>query len=132
METGLDFADVRRFDQYVKEAQGTDLSDIQRCILRGKDADGIHVISIIPSLGMKSSSININTFLKSLLLLFVRVSHEVVSEPYTLVYAHAGSLPTLKYPMIYKFYSILPRSFKKNIQKMYIIHPNKVDILYAT
>ena len=78
---------------------------------------------MVPSLGLKPSEKPDITFRK-MLLLFIRRANAIVGSPYAIVYAHTSIDIINQYPLIYKFYSILPHSYKKNLQRMYIIHPN--------
>jgi hypothetical protein len=48
----------------------------------------------------------------------------MVDSRYTVVYAHTDVDIISQYPLIYKFYSVLPRAYKKNLSKMYVVHPN--------
>src|SRR6185312_6507252 len=61
---------------------------------------------------------------KKMLLLFLKKANEIVGQNYSVVYAHTNIDIINQYPLIYKFYSLLPRTYKKNLLKMYIIHPN--------
>ena len=78
---------------------------------------------MIPSLGLRPSEKPDVTFRK-MLLLFIRRANEIVGSTYAIVYAHTSIDIINQYPLIYKFYSILPHSYRKNLQRMYIIHPN--------
>ncbi len=122
---GLDGADAKDFNEHLKEAQETDLSEIERtgCVSHGRDLKNNHVVVMIPSLGFKNNEKPEQVFRK-MLLLFIRKANEMVGDAYSIVYAHTSIDIINQYPLIYKFYSILPRTYKKNLQKMYIIHPN--------
>lgn len=78
---------------------------------------------MIPGLGLKVNEKPEVTF-RLMLLLFIRKAHEIVGSAYAVVYAHTSIDFINQYPLIYKFYSILPHSYKKNLQRMYILHPN--------
>lgn len=120
-----DDADSKDFNDHLKEALETDLSDIERtgCVTAGRDLKKNVVILMMPSLGFRTNEKQEVVF-RRMLLLFIRKAHELVEEAYTIVYAHVTIDLLNQYPLIYKFYSILPRSYKKNLQKMYVIHPN--------
>lgn len=77
---------------------------------------------MIPSLGLKHSE-KPEILLRMMLLLFIRKANEIVGNPYAVVYAHTSLDIINQYPLIYKFYSILPHAYRKNLQKMYILHP---------
>jgi hypothetical protein len=123
-EEGGDQED-KDFHEYLKEAKETDLSDIDRtgCVSQGRDMKNDHVIIMIPHLGINKVDKPEVSFRK-MLLLFLLKTNEMVGAAYSVVYAHTPVDLMNQYPLIYKFYSILPRAYKKNLQKMYIIHPN--------
>lgn len=120
-----DDTDAKDFNDHLKEARETDLSDIERtgCVTWGRDLKKNLVILMMPSLGFKTHEKQDVVF-RRMLLLFIRTANDMVNEAYTIVYAHVSIDLMNQYPLIYKFYSILPRSYKKNLQKMYIVHPN--------
>jgi hypothetical protein len=122
---GADLPDAKDFYVYLKEAQATDLSDIERtgCIGAGRDLKGNPVIVLIPTLGTTPGE-KMETSFRKMLLLFIRRAHDIVGSSYAVVYAHTNVDIINQYPLIYKFYSVLPREFKKNLTKMYVIHPN--------
>lgn len=117
--------DSKDFVTYLKEAQDTDLTEIERtgCVRQGCDFKGNHLIVMIPALGLNKQE-KPETMFRKMLLLFLLKTHELVGNAYSVVYAHTSIDIINQYPLIYKFYSILPRSYKKNLQKMYVIHPN--------
>lgn len=117
--------DSKDFIEYLKEAQETDLSDLERtgCVSQGRDMRNNHVIIMIPSLGLNKIE-RPEAIFRKMLLLFLLKTHEMVGTSYSVVYAHTAIDLINQYPLIYKFYSILPRSYKKNLKKMYIVHPN--------
>lgn len=122
---GVDLPDAKDFYVYLKEAQTTDLTDIERtgCISAGRDLKGHPVIVLIPVLGTSSGE-KIDVSFRKMLLLFIKKAHDIVGSNYAVVYAHTNVDIINQYPLIYKFYSVLPREFKKNLTKMYVIHPN--------
>jgi hypothetical protein len=122
---GLEDPDSKDFYSYLKEAQQTDLSDIERtgCISLGKDLKSNPVIMLIPVLGTNPAE-KVEVSFRKMLLLFIRNANSIVNTNYSVVYAHTNVDIINQYPLIYKFYSVLPRAYKKNLQKMYVIHPN--------
>lgn len=118
-------ADHAEFNAYLEEARAADLSDLERagCVSDGLDNKNCHIIIMIPMLGLNHAEKPEVSF-RRMLLLFIRRAHEFVGKSYSIVYAHCSIDLMNQYPLIYKFYSILPRSYKKNLQKMYIVHPN--------
>ena len=125
MTEELNDIDDKDFSKYLIEANETDLTEIERsgCVLSGRDLRNIHVIIMIPSLAFNRID-KPELLFRRMLLYFIKKSNEIVGEPYSIVYAHTSIDLINQYPLIYKFYSILPKSYKKNLQKMYIIHPN--------
>ena len=121
----MEDADSKDFYSYLKEAQQTDLSEVERtgCVSAGKDLKSNPVIILIPVLGTSSGE-KIEVSFKKMLLLFIRKANDIVGTTYSVVYAHTNVDIINQYPLIYKFYSVLPRAYKKNLQKMYVIHPN--------
>lgn len=122
---GLDEPDAKDFYSYLKEAQSTDLTDIERtgCISSGRDLKNNPVIVLIPILGTSTAE-KIEASFRKMLLLFIRKANDIVGTNYSVVYAHTNVDIINQYPLIYKFYSVLPRAYKKNLAKMYVIHPN--------
>lgn len=117
--------DAQDFVEYLIEAQQTDLTEIERsgCVSQGMDLKNNSVIIMIPSLGLNRVE-RPEVIFRKMLLLFLRKTHETVGNAYSIVYAHTNIDIMNQYPLIYKFYSILPRSYKKNLLKMYVVHPN--------
>lgn len=118
--------DSKDFYAQLVEAQSTDLSDLDRieCVKLGKDLKNLPVLVVIPTLALRSGDQPEEVF-RRILLLFIIKAHEIINLNYSIVYAHTDiDFNINQYPLIYKFYSILPRDYKKNIVKMYVIHPN--------
>lgn len=122
---GMEDNESKDFYSYLKEAQQTDLSDVERtgCVSSGKDLKSNPVIVLIPMLGMHTGE-KIEASFRRMLLLFIRKANDLVETNYSVLYAHTNVDIINQYPLIYKFYSVLPRAYKKNLQKMYVIHPN--------
>lgn len=121
----LSDAEAKDFNTHLKEAMSTDLSDLERtgCVSRGRDLKNNHVIVLVTHLGLIHGERPEVSF-RRMLLLFIRKANEIVGAPYSVVYAHTGFDIMNQYPLIYKFYSILPRPYKKNLLGMHVIHPN--------
>jgi len=118
--------DSKDFYAQLVEAQSTDLSDLDRieCVKLGKDLKNLPVLVVIPTLALRTGDQPEEVF-RRILLLFIVKAHEIINSNYSIVYAHTDiDFNINQYPLIYKFYSILPREYKKNIVKMYVIHPN--------
>ncbi len=128
MTTGSIFSeedDAKDFLTYLQEANGSDLTDIERsgCVSEGRDLKDNRLIVMIPSLGLNKLD-KPEVLFRKMLLLFIKKANEIVGNQYSVVYAHTNIDIINQYPLIYKFYSVLPRSYKKNLLKMYIVHPN--------
>jgi hypothetical protein len=117
--------DAAEFNECLEESKGADLTDLERsgCVSTGRDNKNHHIVIMIPSLGLNSTE-KPQVMFRRMLLLFIKQANDFVGHSYSVVYAHTDIDIMNQYPLIYKFYSILPRSYKKNLQKMYIIHPN--------
>ena len=58
-------------------------------------------------------------------LLFIRMADSLIRSPFSIVYAHDGAQYWLqRQPIVFRFYKLLPRKHKKNLESMFIIHPN--------
>lgn len=122
---GLDDVDAKDFNTHLREACTMDLTDLERtgCVTLGRDLKGNPVIVLITHLGLsKAEKPEVN--FRKMLLLFIRKAAGIVSTNYCVAYAHSGFDIMNQYPLIYKFYALLPRNYKKNLIKMHVIHPN--------
>jgi hypothetical protein len=61
--------------------------------------------------------------LRRMLLMFIKEADEVVGNNFILVYVHTSLSILSQQPIIYKYYKMLPRSYKKNVQKLLVLHP---------
>lgn len=113
-----------KYEEILKEAQSADLAEVEKtsCVTKGTDADGNPVIVFIPRIGFgyreKSEEI-----VRQMLLCFVKVAHEVAEQKYSVVYSHINIHWLNRSPLLYEYYKILPRKYKKNVQKVYIMNP---------
>jgi hypothetical protein len=109
---------------HLKQAQDADLSFVENsgCVTQGRSESGYPVLAFFPSIGFgfrdKSEEL-----LRQMLLLFIKTADAVVSQPYSIVYAHASVSWANQQPVIYDYYKILPRKYKKNLLKIYVMHP---------
>jgi hypothetical protein len=110
-------ADAKDFYAYLREAQSTDLSDIERtgCVVVGNDMKNNPVIVLIPVLGVNAGE-KLDVSYRKMLLLFIRKASDIVGKAYSVLYAHTNVDIMNQYPLIYKFYAVLPRAYKKNLQ----------------
>lgn len=58
-------------------------------------------------------------------LLFIRMADALIRGPFSIIYAHDGAQYWLqRQPIVFRFYKLLPRKLKRNLESMVIIHPN--------
>jgi hypothetical protein len=119
-----DDGDDTMYMNHLRMAQEADLSFVENsgCVSHGKNPAGQAVLAFFPSMGFgyrdKSEEL-----LRQMLLLFIKSADLVVNQPYSIVYAHASVSWSNQQPVIYDYYKILPRKYKKNLQKIYVMHP---------
>ena len=59
-----------------------------------------------------------------MLLLLLKTINELVHDsPFSIVYGYAPMSILNQQPIIYKYWKMLPRKYKKNLAKLYVIHP---------
>jgi hypothetical protein len=56
-------------------------------------------------------------------LLFIKIANEIIDHPFSVVYAHSSNSWLNKEPIIYQYFKLLPKKYKDNIQKIYILYP---------
>jgi len=99
--------------------------EMSSCVTHGTDERGTPVLLCIPRVAFDSTSTVNESQIRKILLLLVKVADTVVKGRFALVYAHDGAQYWLnRQPIVFKFYKLLPRLYKRNMEKMYIIHPN--------
>eukprot|EP00002_Diphylleia_rotans_P019934 TRINITY_DN3856_c0_g1_i1.p1 TRINITY_DN3856_c0_g1~~TRINITY_DN3856_c0_g1_i1.p1 ORF type:complete len:834 (+),score=194.02 TRINITY_DN3856_c0_g1_i1:50-2551(+) len=111
-----------RYGDYLTRANHADLEDfLSLNILRktGVDTEGRSVVVFFPGRVPESADLN------KALLLFIRVMDPIVSSPYVLVFVNSVSSKQVRISWLKSSYEILPRSYKKNMQSFYILHPTK-------
>jgi hypothetical protein len=102
----------------------TYIYSILGCISIGNDEKNVPVIICIPRIAFDRSTVNENE-IKKMFLLFILMADSIINKPFSIVYAHDGFQYWLqRQPIIFKFYKILPRKIKRNLESLYIIHPN--------
>lgn len=123
----VDEQDSAKYLSYLREAQSTDLSDVEYtgCVTKGVDSNGQAIITFVPRIGFGYRD-KTDELLSRMFLLFIKSADEVVSQPYSIVYSHVnlrwvGNISNQ--PAVYEYYNMLPRNYKKNLLKIYIIHP---------
>ena len=112
------------YQHVLDEASKEDLVDLENMmsIGTGVDREGNNVIILIPSVVFANTK-DYDTHLRRLFLLFVKKAHDLVQEPYILVYCHTH-LPILSQQrFIFSIHKMLPRTYKKNLEKLIVVHP---------
>ena len=105
-------------------ANETDLSIVENsgCVSQGVNENGQPVIIFIPSIGFgyrdKSEEL-----LRQMLLLLIKSADTVVTQSYSIVYSHASINWLNQQPIVYEYYKMLPRKYKKNLVHIYVMHP---------
>lgn len=121
-ETPTELSD--EYQTLLAEANATDFSDLERSqvLQTGLNSSGDHVLIFLPKLGFHVSR-DSNSQLRKMLLFFIKKAHHIVSHPYIFVYDHMQFSIFTQHPVIFRMYSMLPREYKKNISKLYVVHP---------
>ena len=114
------------FTNRKRESETYDLSGIEhtQCIGKGRNAEGEVVIYYIPKLAFDilSSTKSEADILYEMSLLFLRITSPVTSEPFHVVYGHSRYSIQQQIKVIYDFYYLLPKPYRKNLRNLYIIH----------
>ena len=94
------------------------------CVHLGLDENDVPLIVSIPRIGFDKHTVN-EAEIKKMFLLFIRLADSIIRAPFSIVYAHDGAQYWLqRQPIVFRFYKLLPRRLKRNLESMYIIHPN--------
>jgi hypothetical protein len=115
----------------------TDFSDLERSgcvtITNYPSTTKIPLIVFLPRLGMnaishlnsmENKSSNDSIIIQKVLLYFIKNTHDVMlAGRYVLVYGHTPLAILSQQTMIFKYYKLLPRPYKKNLQNLVILHP---------
>ncbi len=117
------------YTELLDEANKREFTELENshCITVGEDAEGLPVIVFVPRLGFEYTNCTNDRekdhHLKRMLLLFIKKADRIVSQRYTLVYAHTSLSILSQQPLVYKYYKMLPRAYKKNVHKVFVLHP---------
>ena len=109
----------------IKEA----FDDLERsqCIMTGMTSNGVPILAFIPLLGFEKLNCvtqeDKDRTLKRMLLLFIKSADKIVQRGYILVFAYTALSILSQIPLVYKYYKMLPRSYKKNVRKLIVLHP---------
>jgi hypothetical protein len=115
---------IEEYQALLNEAESADFTDLERAqvLQTGLTLSGDPVVVFMPRLGFHDSRDSI-TQLRRMLLLFIKKAHHIVSRQYIFVYDHMQFSIFSQHPLIFRTYNMLPREYKKNISKMYVVHP---------
>jgi len=129
-DCSADLAEDHPYRKLLAEAREQEDSDLERynCVQHGRSKDGIPILFLAARLGF-GNDINLpqaqkDRELKRVMLLFIKKANSVVTGPFIMVYAHTPLSILSQQPIIYKYYKMLPREYKKNLLHLYIVHPN--------
>jgi len=118
-------ANERRYAAYLRRAQDEDLRDMQALNFvyqSGVDQLGrpiiVFVISQLPAESPKS--------LERVLLHMIKTLDPLVTQDYNVIYFHANIQSQNKPPNAWlkEVYGIFNRKYKKNMKRLFIVHPN--------
>jgi len=117
-----------RYQSLLDEASETNMADLERCgcVGLGTDANtNTPVLMFIPKLGFARVDKSDAT-LRRMLLLFIKTADAVVKQPFSICYAHTTLSILSQMPLVHKYYKMLPRAYKKNLQKLYVLQPTQI------
>jgi len=129
-DCSADLQDDHPYKQLLADARESKDADLERfnCVQHGKSKDGIPILFFAPRLGFGNDlnlpSAQKDRELKRMMLLFIKKANSVVTGPYIMVFAHTPLSILSQQPIIYKYYKMLPREYKKNLLHLYVVHPN--------
>jgi len=129
-DCSADLQDDHPYRKLLEEARESKDSDLERfnCVQHGRSKDGVPILFFAPRLGFGNDlnlpQVQKNRELKRMMLLFIRKANSVVTGPFIMIYAHTPLTILSQQPIIYKYYKMLPREYKKNLLHLYIVHPN--------
>lgn len=125
----LEYEEDHPYKELLDEANKREFTELENshCITVGEDAEGLPVIVFVPRLGFEYTNCTNDRekdhHLKRMLLLFIKKADPIVSQRYTLIYAHTSLSILSQQPLVYKYYKMLPRAYKKNVHKVFVLHP---------
>jgi hypothetical protein len=121
--------DGASYYSHLENANDSDLNELERtkCVSLIKDRNGDNILIFIPRIGINSKSqSDIKTHSKEIfrqiLLCFIKLADSIVKEKYSIVYGHTNLSLLNQQPLVYKYYKMLPRKYKKNLVSMHILH----------
>ena len=130
VDCSADLPDEHPYKKLLADARAADDADLERylCVIQGISKDGVPILLFAPRLGF-ANDINLpqaqkDRELKRMLLHFIKKANSVVTGRYIMIYAHTPLTILSQQPIIYKYYKMLPREYKKNLLHLYIVHGN--------
>jgi hypothetical protein len=127
--------DNRRYNMYLRRAKDEDLSDLAALNFiyqSGVDSQNRPILVFIVS-HLPAASAN----LERVLLYLIKVLDPIVTGDYNLIYFHTHIANNNKPPFAWlqEVYGIFNRKYKKNLKRLFIVHPNvwvKLVVWFAT
>lgn len=117
----------KEYMNMLKQANELDFHDLEesQCVLiTYHHLTKQPIIQFYPYLGLIQYQDNINEQINRIFLYFIKKSHEEVYKgDYILIYGHSKMNIISHQSIIYKYYQIMPRRYKKYLKKLYILHP---------
>jgi len=116
-----------RYQNLLDEAAETNMSDLESCgcVGLGCDSEQRPVLMFIPKLGFTRVD-KTDATLRRMLLLFIKTADAVVKQPFSICYAHTTLSILSQMPLVHRYYKMLPRPYKKNLQKLYVLQPTQI------
>jgi len=114
----------RRYNRFLRQALETDLTDMAELNFiyeSGQDATGR------PNIVFVASHIPVTTInMERVLMYMVRVLDPVVSKDFNVIYFHSNFSSNNKPPFAWlkEVYSMFNRKYKKNMKRIFIVHPS--------
>lgn len=121
--------DGASYYSHLENANEEDFKELERtkCVSLAKDRNGDNILIFIPKIGINSKSqsdikTNSKEIFRQILLCFIKLADTIVKEKYSIIYGHTNLSLLNQQPLVYKYYKMLPRKYKKNLVSMHILH----------
>lgn len=117
-------AENRRYNAYLRQSREEDLSDLAALNFvyqSGCDGEGRPIICLVAS-HLPAATADLNR----VLLYLIKVLDPLVQNDYNIIYFHTNITSANRPPMdwIKECYSIFNRKYKKNLKRLFIVHPS--------
>lgn len=100
--------------------------------LNSPSSNNLPIILFIPELAL-NKNISMNGQLKRLVLYFLKLTFNISLSSYSLIYAHTNLSIISQNTLIQQFHKTLPITIRKNIKKLYVLHPTfLIKFFYET